>query len=204
MKRFLCSWLFITAASTVSAQNLTVSVDVFTFINMLIQTPPGDNQEQPPASIESLWACVELSFTTDAGRELGFGIFARADRVALRTNYRFFSNADEQSGFFWGWFGHIEWRKMLWMYDDNNEVAVGWNYPFSADNVYHSVGLAAGVDVGLRIRMGAVGITPFIGAALPLFYCFGDLPPEQDRNYFWLQNIVIRAIDIGLRLDFFL
>jgi hypothetical protein len=200
---FVC--LFTVVVSTVSAEGLTLSVDLLTFVSMILPNPSEKNGAPPPSQdLSSLWICVDLSGTTDAGRELGFGFFLRADRVALRSQYRFFSNPDSQSGFFWGLFGYVEWRKLHWGYDDNNELAVGWSYPFDGDNVFHSVGLAAGVDAGFRIRIGSIGITPFIGVGLPLFYCFGTLPPDNDRTVFWIQNAVIRAVDIGLRIDFFL
>jgi hypothetical protein len=141
---------------------------------------------------------------TNNKKELGFGIFARADKLALRTQYRSFFNKERQSGFFWGLYGHIEWRKMYWIYDENDEITIGLNFPFVGnDNVFHSIGITGGVDIGFRFREEKVGITPYIGLGIPLFYCFGDLPPEKDKELFNFQNITFRAIDMGIRFDFF-
>jgi hypothetical protein len=92
---------------------------------------------------------------------------------------------------------------MYWLYDENNEIGIGWNFPFVGnDNVFHSIGLTGGFDVGFRIRGKTVGVTPYIGLGIPLFFCFGDLP-QKDKDLFTIKNIVFRAIDIGIRIDFF-
>jgi hypothetical protein len=176
------------------AQNFSVSVDPITFIGTLL----ASNND-----IRNMWLCTELNMDAN-NKELGFGIFARADRFALRTQYRSFFNKERQSGFFWGLYGCIEWRKMFWIYNENNKINIGWNFPFvGSDNVYHSVGLTGGFDIGFRIRGKTVGVTPYIGLGIPLFFCFGDLPPQKDRELFNIQNIIFRAFDIGLRIDFF-
>ena len=183
------------------AQNFSISFDPLTFLGLLV-SPKGDTAQEP-VDIRNMWICVELNMDTSNQKELGFGIFARADRVALRTQYRTFSNSEQQSGFFWGFYGLIEWRQMYWLYDEDNNLAVGWSFPLQEnENIYHSIGLTGGVDIGFRIRIDRIGVTPYFGFGIPLFYCFNDKPPETKE--FFLQNSLFRAIDVGLRLDFFL
>jgi hypothetical protein len=187
------------------AQNSSISVDPMTFAGFFLWAlSPQSEDEEQRSDIRNLWLCFEANLETSSKKELGFGIFARADRFALRTQYRSFFNKERQSGFFWGLYGHIEWRRMYWLYDKNNEITVGWSFPFLGnDNVFHSVGATGGVDVGFRIRGKTLGVTPYIGLGIPLFFCFGDLPPEEDKELFYFRNITFRAVDIGVRLDFF-
>jgi hypothetical protein len=203
-KFFLTATLLI-LSNNVFAQNSSLSLDPITFIEFIgfLLTSNDENGEQQSSDIRNLWLCVEGNFETGSKREAGFGIFARADRVALRTQCRFFYNKERQSGFFWGLYAHIEWRRMFWVYDENNELVVGWNFPFAGnDNVYHSIGATGGFDIGFRIRGKSVGVTPYIGLGIPLYYCFGNLP-QNDKETFDFANTALRAIDIGLRIDFF-
>jgi hypothetical protein len=204
VRKFLLAFILLILTATISAQNLSISVDPITFVGLLL-SPKDEHRKQQPVDIRNMWVCIELNMETNKKRELGFGLFLRADRAALRTNYRFFFNKKQQSGFFWGLYGHIEWRQMYWIYDENNDFVIGWNFPLVGhDNVFHSIGITGGIDIGFRIRGKTVGFTPYIGVGIPLFYCFGDLPPEKDKKLFLFQNITFRAIDIGVRLDFFL
>jgi hypothetical protein len=190
-------------SNSVCAQNFSLSVDPITFFGLLL-SPKDENGEQQSTDIRNMWLCIELNMETINKKEWGVGIFARADRVALRTHYRSFFNKEKQSGFFWGLYGHVEWRRMYWIYDENNEIGIGWNFPFVGnDNVYHSIGLTGGVDIGFRIRGKTVGITPYIGLGIPWFFCFGALPPQKDKDLFYNKNITFRTLDAGLRIDFF-
>jgi hypothetical protein len=200
-KGLLLLSVIILFSQNIFAQNFSLSVDPLTFLGLLLSSS-DENGEQGSSDIRNMWLCVEFNMNTPKQKEIGFGIFARADRIALRTQYRTFYNKERQSGFFWGLYGSVEWRQMYWLYDKDNELTIGWNFPFRGnDNVYDSIGLTAGTDIGFRIRGDKVGITPYIGLGIPLFFCFGNIPPEKD--YFYIQNITFRAIDIGLRIDFF-
>jgi len=42
-----------------------------------------------------------------------------------------------------------------------------------------------------------------MGLGIPLFYCFGNLPPEKYMQEFYMTNAIIRAVNIGIKLDFF-
>jgi hypothetical protein len=206
LRRHVLIIALIGLSNALFAQNSSISFDPITFVGFvgLLLSSNDENGERQSSDLRNMWLCFELNMETHNKRELGFGVFARSDRVALRTQYRFFFNKERQSGFFWGLYGHIEWRKMYWIYDENNEIVIGWNFPFVGhDNVFHSIGAAAGVDIGFRIRGKTFGVTPYIGLGAPLFYCFGDLPPEKDKELFDFQNRTFRAVDIGLRFDFF-
>jgi hypothetical protein len=181
-------------------KNNSVSFDPLTFLGLLLS--PNDEQEE--RDIRNLWLCMEVNGETNSKKELGVGIFLRADKLALRGQYRNYFNKEKQSGFFTGLYRTIEYRKMYWIFDENNELRIGWNFPFVGnDNVYHSLGLSAGFDIGFRIRIKNVGITPYIGLGIPLYFCFGDLPSEHNKEEFYFQNTTFRVIDIGLRIDFF-
>ncbi|MDR0568500.1 MAG: hypothetical protein LBG87_04775 [Spirochaetaceae bacterium] len=204
MKKIFFVCIFTASSFTAFAHNTSLSVDPITFFGLLL-SPKDEYGDQQPADIKNMWLSVALNWETKKKKEVGFGVFIRADKVALRTQYRSFFNKERQSGFFWGLYGHIEWRKMYWIYDENNALGIGWNFPFVGhDNVFHSVGITGGFDVGFRLRGEKFGITPYIGVGIPLFYCFGDLPPEKDKTDFIFQNVFFRAIDIGVRFDFFL
>jgi hypothetical protein len=101
----------IVLSNNLFAQNFSISVDPITFIGLLL-SPKDKNGEPQSADIRNMWLGIGLNMETNNKKELGFGIFARADRVALRTQYRSFYNKQRQSGFFWGLYGHIEWRRM--------------------------------------------------------------------------------------------
>jgi hypothetical protein len=202
VNKFFLTAALLVLSNNVFAQNFSLSIDPLTFAGLFL-SPTDENGEQLSSDIRNMWLCMGVNFDTSSKRELGFGIFARADRVALRTQYRFFYNKERQSGFFWGLYGQIEWRRMFWIYNENDALVVGWNFPFVGnDNVYHSIGATGGFDIGFRIRGKSVGVTPYIGLGLPLYFCFGKLP-QNDKETFNFTNTVWRAIDIGLRIDFF-
>jgi hypothetical protein len=206
MKRYFFLTALTVVTHTLPAQNFSnsISVDPITFVGLLL-SPANENGGRQSADIRNMWFCYEWNQETANSRELGLGIFVRADRAVLRAQYRSFYNKKRQSGFFWGFYGHVEWRMMYWLYDDNRELSIGWNFPFVGnDNVFHSLGVTGGLDIGFRIRGEKFGVTPYAGLGIPLFFCFGDMPPETDRGFFYLQNAVYRAFDIGIRLDFFL
>jgi hypothetical protein len=190
-------------SASIYGQNVSLSLDPLTFLIFLL--PDTEQSTEGQRDARNLWLCMEANWETNSKKELGVGLFARADKFALRGQYRNYFNKARQSGVFIGLYGTVEYRKMFWLFDENNEFGIGWNFPFIGnDNVYHSIGLSAGFDVGFRIRIGDVGITPYIGLGIPLYVCFGDLPPENNREEFYSKNTTFRAIDIGLRVDFFI
>jgi hypothetical protein len=199
---FLIIFIFLTHhLFSMDYTNNSISFDPLTFIGIFFIP---DNGESQFVDLRNLWLAVDINWETEKQREMGLGLFLRGDRVAITTKYRMFHNKETQSGFFWGLYGLIEWRRLYWYYDKNSEITIGWTFPFVGhDNVYHSIGITGGIDIGFRIRSNSFGITPYLGLGIPLFYCFGDLPPEKNTQEFNIMNITLRAINIGLRLDFF-
>jgi hypothetical protein len=183
--------------------NFSLSVDPLTFFQMLLSPLNGENED---SNIRNMWLSVDLSWETAKQKELGFGLFIRGDKAALSTTYRSFFNKERQSGIFWGLFGLIEWRQMYWYdYYESPGIIIGWSLPFDhTDNVYHSLGITAGFDIGFRLRIKNFGITPYIGLGFPLFFYWGDLPSKSMMPEFNFQNATARALSIGLKLDFFL
>ena len=183
--------------------NFSVSLDPISFIALLFSSL-GTNDEENPTDFRNVWFCAGVNWETEKQREMGLEIFIRGDRVGITTKYRFFSNRERQSGFFWGLFGLFEWRRMYWYYDEDSELNIAWRFPFTAnENVYHSIGITGGLDTGFRLRLNNFGITPYLRLGVPLFFCFGNLP-QSSREEFRNLNILVRAISIGIRLNFFL
>ncbi|MDR3122616.1 MAG: hypothetical protein LBU16_02420 [Treponema sp.] len=202
MNKFFLPAALLALSSSVFAQDFSLSIDPLTFMGLML-SPKDEKGEEQSVDIRNMWLCMELNFYTRSKRELGFGIFARADKFALRTQYRSFFNKERQSGFFWGLYGQLEWRRMYWIYNENDDLTIGWNFPFVGnDNVYHSIGATGGFDIGFRIRGDHVGVTPYIGVGAPLYYYFGDLP-RKDKDFFSFANALVRSIDIGIRVDLF-
>jgi len=184
-------------------KNVAISIDPVTFIELMLWGWGND------VEIMNIWLSMDLSWETEKQKEMGLGIFLRGDRVAATGKYRIFSNKERQSGFFWGFYGLAEWRRMYWSYDDDAVLEINWRYTvvgnddYSNDNVYHSIGVTGGLDVGFRYRKGALGVTPYLGLGIPLFYCFGNLPQKDDYLDFYLMNMIFRSVNFGLKLDFF-
>jgi hypothetical protein len=197
--------LAVFVAANSYSQNVSVSFDPLTFIGMLLLPSSDQNREElATGDIRNLWICVEANWELKNRTEMGAGLFIRGDRFAIRSQWRTYFNKERQSGAFIGLYGVFEYRKMYWLYEKDGGVSIGFDFPFSGENnVYHSLGLTAGFDVGFRLRIGNVGITPFIGLGYPLFFCWGDLP-SRGRSEFDSQNAAFRSIDIGLRIDFFI
>jgi len=178
-------------------KNLSISFDPLTFIGLIIV--PDESQ----IDFRNIWFSMDINWETENQKETGIGIILKSNRIAIKTQYRSFYNKERQSGFFWGLYGLLEWRKMYW-YNDNNNLGIGWTFPFiDNDKTYHSIGITGGFDIGFRLRIHDIGITPYIGLGIPLYYCFGNIPPEKYKQEFTINNTVLRAINIGIMLDFF-
>ena len=182
----------------------SISFDPFTFIGIVGSLLVLSNDEYIELGLNNLWFDMDLNWKTNKQRELGTGIFLGTHRISIKTQYRSFYNKERQSGFFGGFYGLIEWRRMYWHFTKNNELAIGWSLPFNTrENIYHTIGITGGVDIGFRIRINNFGITPYLGLGIPLYFTFGNLPPKKNNQEFQLLNIGTRAINIGLKLDFF-
>jgi len=184
-----------------NTKNISFSLDPLSLIGA-IYFLSTDEEEKTENSFS--WFGMDFNWETERGYEAGAGFFIGDHRTAISTKLRFFSNRENQSGVFFGFYGLIEWRKMDWFFDDDNELTISWFFPSTEkSNEYHSIGITGGFDIGFRIRLNNTGITPYIGLGIPLFYCFGSLPPDSYKRDFYLGNAIIRAINIGIKFDFF-
>jgi hypothetical protein len=183
--------------------NNSISLDPFTFLGLFVGSAFSPDYEYGSFLFGYLGLSVDVNWVTENRREAGAGIFVRGDRIALTAKYRSFYNKERQSGFFWGVFWLVEWRKMFWNNEDS-KFTIGWAFPYlESNNVYHSIGVTGGGHIGFRFRMNDWAITPYVGAGLPLFYCFGDLPPDKVMGNFYAANMLLRAVSVGLKFDFF-
>jgi hypothetical protein len=182
----------------------SLSVDPLTFAGLFTGSIFAPENGDGKIDFRNIWLSADINWVTAKQKEFGAGIFLRGDRVAIITKYRMFRNDEMQSGFFWGFFGLVEWRRMYWYFNDNGGLTTGWTFPFADNgNIYHSIGITGGVDLGFRFRINNFGITPYLRAGVPLFSCFGNLPPEKHTGDFYIANIAVRVASIGLKLDFF-
>jgi hypothetical protein len=200
-KTFIITALLLVSARA-SADWFSLSVDPFTFVRMLLPSTQEVNGEKVESDPRNLWLCFELNFPA-LGAEMGAGLLARFDHIALRVQYRSYWNNERQSGIFWGLYTVAEWRKLYWFYGDDNALLIGWDYPFITEkDTYDSMGLTAGVNIGFRIRGETFGVSLYGGMGFPLYFMWGTSPPDADSTNFREQNFWIRAMDFGLRLDF--
>jgi len=187
-------------------RNASVSFDPLTLIRtagFLINMNDTDPEDQRELNFNNIWFGMDSNWVTKNKKEMGVGVFLGSHKIAFKTQYRSFYNKERQSGFFWGLFGLTEWRRMYWYYEENDEIMVGWGLPFNEqENVYHSFGITGGFDTGFRYRTGNLGVTPYLGLGIPLFYCFGNMPVNNIQD-FNVMNIALRAIHIGVRIDVF-
>jgi hypothetical protein len=185
-------------------KNYSISFDPLTIVGLFTGLAFPTDAESGEIDFRNMWFAADINWEAESQKELGMGIFLRGDRIAFTRLYRSFYNKERQSGFFWGLYGLVEWRRMHWFIDEDSDIIIGWAFPFDGrDNIYHSIGITGGFDIGFRYRKNNLGITPFLGVGIPLFFCFGDLPPKSYTKEFYLTNLAIRAIHIGIRLDFF-
>lgn len=182
-------------------ENLSFSIDPLTFATILLNS----HFEEGEFDIDwrGVWFAGEMNYQTENRTELGFGLFLSNHNVAVTAKHRSFYNEEQLRGFFWGYYGLVEWRRMHWWKNSSAWPNVSWNFPVDENaNVYHSFGVTAGADIGFRYRKEHWGITAYLGLGLPLYFCFGDLPNRRNIR-FELINIGLRAIHLGVRVDLF-
>ena len=210
MKRAVLASIFaITLSHGLFAEgysNDSFSVDPLTFIFFgLWVVFTGEESHNDPIELRNIWFTAEANWETLRNqREMGVGLTLRKNRVALMTRYRWFLNQERQSGLFWGLYGLLEWRRMFWSYDEDQGLTTYWSsFMETPGNSYHSIGITGGVEAGIRVRGDNFGMTMFAGAGVPLFVLFGNLPSQVSTLDFYLMNLLPRAINVGIRMDFF-
>ncbi|MCL2381674.1 MAG: hypothetical protein FWC64_08800 [Treponema sp.] len=179
--------------------NQSVSFSPITFVGLFFVLPVFEE-----VNLRNIWITFEGNWITANQAERGAGITIRNDRVALSARHRFFYNRQTQSGFFWGLYGLVEWRRTHWYYDEDGELQIDPFFPNERPgSIFHSVGLTGGLETGFRVRSGNTGITPFLRLGIPVFFPFGDLPPNNEFWEFYAMNALVRGITLGLRIDIF-
>jgi hypothetical protein len=124
--------------------------------------------------------------------------------AALRTQRRTYSN-ENHSGFFYGLYGALEYRKLYWSYTASGDMLIQSFMGYeTGDNLYHGVGVNLGGDVGFRMRGKRMGVTLYAGAGVPLLYYFGSTLPSKDELVdFYLLNMLSKALTAGLKIDLY-
>jgi hypothetical protein len=176
---------------------ISVSVSPLSALDMAL------NRDGQP--LEYLRLEFDINYLADNNVERSVGAiikFTYPNLYALRYQQRKFSG-DNHTGFLHGFYGRIEYREMNWGYDDGKvEVSTSW-FSNGTGTMFRSIGATFGGDVGFRLRGERFGATFYAGAGLPLFYCFGDIPKDQLAS-FYLSSALIRVLNLGIKLDFYL
>ena len=159
-----------------------------------------ENLDSP---LDSLWFGIDVNSLKPENKELSFGVYVTPVSVGLRTQRRTFAR-DDHRGFLYGLYGRLEYQHLYWGYTDTGAMQVQaiWGND-KGDHSYHSVGVTFGGDIGYRWRGKTAGVTLYIGAGLPLFYSFGDLPAKKDMDIFYGTNVLQRLFEAGLKIDFY-
>jgi hypothetical protein len=191
--------LVLLGALPLSAQLASVSISPLMVFQAL--ATPG---EEVTDAFELIADC---NFEGDNG-ENSLGMVITGYQVGFRGQMRRFVHGDY--GFFAGLWGQAEFRQMYWKYDDaeTKEGLSLTTYFWTSgggegEHKYSSVGATLGGHVGYRLKFHPVGVTAYVGLGFPLFYCFGSLPEDNDTDKFYLMNGIIRAVDLGLKIDLF-
>jgi hypothetical protein len=176
----------------------SISVSPITLLSVIA----APNSDTP---LECIWFAGDWNFFRDDNKETSFGIFLEPFTYGLRFQQRKYTN-DGHAGFLIGWFTKIEYRKMGWHYTEAGDINI--SYDVIANRVtgtpFHSVGATIGFNTGFRIRGSSWGGTFYVGAGIPIFYCFGSkLPPEDELMSFYGLNVMLRAFELGLKFDFY-
>jgi hypothetical protein len=181
------------------AQSESISLSPITFAALFFAPSESDNP------LDFLWFEVDYNSQFAAKKEISLGVYMHGlNYAAVRAQRRTYSN-DNHSGFFYGLYGAVEYRKLYWGYTaDGDMIVQSFIGTEIGDNLYHGVGLNLGGDVGFRMMGKRAGVTLYAGAGLPLLYYFGStLPPQNELVDFYLLNILPKAFTFGLKIDLY-
>jgi hypothetical protein len=181
------------------AQSESLSVSPITLTG-LVMTPSETSNP-----IDFLWFGIDYNSQFTAHKETSFGLYMRGlNYAAFRAQWRTYSN-ENHSGFFYGLYGALEYRKLYWGYTESGDMIVqSFIGNEIGDNLYHGAGLNLGGDAGFRIRGKRMGVTLYASAGVPLLYYFGSTLPGQDElGDFYLLNVLPKALSVGLKIDLY-
>lgn len=187
---FTCTWL------TAVPDSMSMSP-----ITLLILTEM--EEDAPP---DFVWLSFSFNYQLEDRKEIGIGATIIPGYFDIKAQGRKYNN-ENHSGFFYGPFALLEYRKCFWEKDSDSSYRISPDLFDSGRgmNQFHSVGLRLGMDAGFRIHMEQMAVTPYIGVAIPLFYCFdgqGSTEIKENWQQFYLDNLLIRAVDFGINIDF--
>lgn len=191
-------WLAGESSFLAEAESATLSMSPITFL-LFAAAEDGE-------PIDFVWLSAMLNYQLPDRKEVGFGTTIIPGYIDFRVQRRKYQR-DDHSGFFYGPFALVEYRKLYWEENSNS----GYNiFPFlfniyESGQVFHSLGARIGMDVGYRFRTEVATISPYIGVALPVFYCFdthGSTEIKENWQQFYWDNVPIRAVDFGIMIDF--
>jgi len=191
-------WIYSEGSSIAEAETATLSMSPIT---LLLFTAA---EEDEPSDF--IWLSLMLNFQLPDRKEIGFGTTIIPGYIDFRMQHRKYQR-DDHSGFFYGPFALVEYRKLYWEKDSNSNYVISPPFFGLEDNgqVYHSIGARLGMDVGYRFRTEIATISPYIGVALPVFYCFdtqGSTEIKENWQQFYWDNLPIRAVNFGIMIDF--
>jgi hypothetical protein len=192
--------LFLSIGEVFAQGAISVSLSPLSAIGLILSDKQGG---QP---LEYLWLEFDINYLADNNVERSAGAIIQPNFYALRYQQRKFSR-DDHTGFLYGFYGRIEYRKMIWAYKDNDdiEVSLTWLGKGAVTFPFHSIGATFGGDVGFRLRGQRFGATFYAGAGLPLFYIFGSqLPPHDKLASLYLSSALYRALNLGIKFDFYI
>jgi hypothetical protein len=190
--------LFLCIGEAFAQDAISVSISPLSALDMALSNRGGG---QP---LEYLWLEFDINYLADDNLERSVGAIIQPNFYALRYQQRQFSR-DDHTGFLYGIFGRIEYREMIWEPNGNDGVYVSttW-FKDGGGTIFRSIGAIFGGDVGFRLRGERFGATFYAGAGLPLFYCFGNLPPDDKLTSLYLSSALIKALNLGIKFDFYL
>ncbi|MDR0539631.1 MAG: hypothetical protein LBG74_03905 [Spirochaetaceae bacterium] len=198
---FLCCGIF--PAQAARAMDFGVSVSPLTLLGAVLSSEytPTDNPR------DYIWISADLNFLLDDSRERSIGIVLQPNCYGLRYHQRKYTN-DNHSGFLYGLFATLDYRVMGWKYNDQDGLTVSYAFIGNTNTtegmIFHTIGATIGANTGFRLRGERWGATFYVGAGVPLIYCFGDLPRKQNSWDLYFGSALNRAFELGLKIDFYI
>jgi hypothetical protein len=128
----------------------------------------------------------------------GFSLYSDFFDISIQQrNYLSKTN----SGLFAGSFLSAEVLSFQYFIDPDKGITITNNK--KQGNNYFLLGLRYGGNIGMRFGFSGFGISPRIGLTLPIFYLFGSTNLSADDSAkLYFMNAMMRAIEIGLTIDF--
>lgn len=198
MKQILFLSLLLMKISLFSQEQITnnqeyttsISLSPLSFITLMADSEDAD--------INDLWLAMSFNVATN-NTEYDFGIAKYPNYLSLSVEKRNFINKD-LFGFFYGPFISFD---MLNLTVDSSTLPA-----FSTDNSipgdkYSLIGFRFGGDIGYRINMNNIGLTPKIGLSIPLYYLYElNNYTAEELQQIYTFTYLLRIFSFGIKIDF--